>query len=78
VNLGRPVAEVIISSAKRSGWDWLLHPQPTTLLLNQKHCYQVTKLLIVPEILTVNAAVDDPAISLMSATAACNSFSRLF
>jgi hypothetical protein len=24
--LGQPVAEVVISSAKRSGWDWLLHP----------------------------------------------------
>jgi len=25
--VGQPVAEVVISSAKRSDWDWLLHPQ---------------------------------------------------
>jgi len=24
---GQPVAEVVISSAKRSDWDWLLHPR---------------------------------------------------
>ena len=24
---GQPVAEVVMSSAKRSDWDWLLHPR---------------------------------------------------
>ena len=34
--LGQPVAEVVISSAKRSGWDWLLHPHLLSLLFESK------------------------------------------
>jgi len=69
---GQPVAEVVISSAKRSDWDWLLHPR-TQSMLPQRKSYRgllFPRAFIVPETPTTNGVIGVPAASEIKVTAA--------